>query len=168
MTVTEPNLSSNYGTSYRRRVESFIRENKHQLTISKLLTNEPITSKELTLLEEILFDGDERGTREDFVKEFGEEPLGVFIRGIIGLDVKAAQNAFSDFLQAGNLRADQMTFIQNIISYLTKNGTIQTDLLFKSPFNDMHQDGLIGVFDDGDAHKVINIIERINENAMIG
>lgn len=82
MTVTEPNLSSNYGTSYRRRVESFIRENKHQLTISKLLTNEPITSKELTLLEEILFDGDERGTREDFIKEFGEEPLGVFIRGI--------------------------------------------------------------------------------------
>ena len=56
MTVTEPNLSSNYGTSYRRRVESFIRENKHQLTISKLLTNVPITSKELTLLEEILFD----------------------------------------------------------------------------------------------------------------
>jgi type I restriction enzyme R subunit len=35
----------------------------------------PITSKELTLLEEILFDGDERGTREDFVKEFGEGPL---------------------------------------------------------------------------------------------
>ena len=168
MTVTEPNLSSNYGTSYRRRVESFIRENKHQLTISKLLTNEPITSKELTLLEEILFDGDERGTREDFIKEFGEEPLGVFIRGIIGLDVKAAQNAFSDFLQAGNLRADQMTFIQNIISYLTKNGTIEPSMLFEPPFTDMNDQGLMGVFEDSDAHKVINIIERINENAMIG
>jgi type I restriction enzyme R subunit len=168
MTVSEPNLSSNYGTSYRRRVESFIRENKHQLTISKLLTNEPITSKELTLLEEILFDGDERGTREDFVKEFGEEPLGVFIRGIIGLDVKAAQNAFSEFLQAGNLRADQMTFIQNIISYLTKNGTIEPSMLFEPPFTDMNDQGLMGVFDDSDAHKVINIIERINENAMIG
>ena len=168
MKVTEPNLSSNYGTSYRRRVESFIRENKHQLTISKLLSNEPITSKELTLLEQILFDGDERGTKEDFVKEFGEEPLGVFIRGIIGLDVKAAQNAFSEFLQAGNLRADQMTFIQNIISYLTKNGTIEPSMLFEPPFTDMNDQGLMGVFDDSDAHKVINIIERINENAMIG
>jgi type I restriction enzyme R subunit len=168
MKLTEPNLSSNYGTSYRRRVESFIRENKHQLTISKLLTNEPITSKELTLLEEILFDGDERGTREDFVKEFGEEPLGVFIRGIIGLDVKAAQNAFSEFLQAGNLRADQMTFIQNIISYLTKNGTIEPSMLFEPPFTDMNDQGLMGMFEDSDAHKVINIIERINENAMIG
>jgi len=128
----------------------------------------PITSKELTLLEEILFDGDERGTREDFVKEFGEEPLGVFIRGIIGLDVKAAQNAFSEFLQAGNLRADQMTFIQNIISYLTKNGTIEPSMLFEPPFTDMNDQGLMGIFEDSDAHKVINIIERINENAMIG
>lgn len=132
------------------------------------MTNEPITSKELTLLEEILFDGDERGTREDFVKEFGEEPLGVFIRGIIGLDVKAAQNAFSEFLQAGNLRADQMTFIQNIISYLTKNGTIEPSMLFEPPFTDINDQGLMGIFDDSDAHKVISIIESINENAMIG
>lgn len=164
----EPVLISNYGIPYRRRVESFIRENKNQLTISKLLTNEPITARELKLLEDILFDGEERGTREDFIKEFGEEPLGVFIRSIIGLDIKAAQNAFSDFLQAGNFRADQMTFIQNIITYLTKNGTIEPSMLFEPPFTDMNDQGLLGVFEDGDAHKVISIIERINENAMIG
>jgi type I restriction enzyme R subunit len=168
LSFNEPDLSSNYGTTYRRRVESFIRENKHQLTISKLQSNEPITAKELKLLEDILFDGDERGTRSDFIKEFGEEPLGVFIRGIIGLDVKAAQNAFAEFLQAGNLRADQMTFIQNIITYLTKNGTIEPSMLFESPFTDINDQGLLGLFDDGDAHKVISIIERINENAMIG
>lgn len=167
ISVNEPILSSNFGTSYRRRVESFIRENKHQLTISKLLTNEPITSKELTLLEEILFDGDERGTREDFIKEFGEEPLGVFIRSIIGLEVMAAQHAFAEFIRAGSLRADQMTFIQNIITYLTKNGTIEPSMLFESPFTDMNDQGLIGIFEDGDAHKVISIIEGINENAMI-
>ncbi|MCL6460564.1 MAG: DEAD/DEAH box helicase family protein [Flavobacterium micromati] len=165
VTFNEPDISSNYGNSYRRRVESFIRENKNQLTISKLLTNEPITAKELKLLEEILFNGEERGTRADFVKEFGEEPLGVFIRSIIGLDVKAAQDAFSDFLQAGSLRADQMTFIQNIISYLTKNGTIEPSMLFEPPFTDMNDQGLLGLFEDGDAHKVISIIERINGNA---
>jgi type I restriction enzyme R subunit len=168
LSFNEPDLSSNYGASYRRRVESFIRENKHQLTISKLQSNEPITAKELKVLEDILFDGDVRGTRSDFVKEFGEEPLGVFIRGIIGLDVKAAQNAFAEFLQAGSLRADQMTFIQNIITYLTKNGTIEPSMLFEPPFTDMNDQGLLGLFDDGDAHKVISIIERINENAMIG
>ncbi|MBP6754641.1 MAG: DEAD/DEAH box helicase family protein [Bacteroidia bacterium] len=167
LSFNEPDLSSNYGTTYRRRVESFIRENKHQLTISKLQSNEPITAKELKLLEDILFDGDERGTRSDFIKEFGEEPLGVFIRGIIGLDVKAAQHAFAEFLQAGSLRADQMTFIQNIITYLTKNGTIEPSMLFESPFTDINDQGLLGLFDDGDAHKVISIIEKINENAFI-
>lgn len=165
MTVNEPDISSNYGNSYRRRVESFIRENKNQLTISKLLTNEPITAKELQLLEAILFDGAERGTHHDFVKEFGAEPLGVFIRSILGLDVKVAQEAFSEFLQTGNLRADQMTFIQNIISYLTKNGTIEPSMLFEPPFTDMNDQGLLGLFEDGDAHKVISIIERINGNA---
>lgn len=167
MVLNEPMITSNYGTSYRRRVESFIRENKHQLTISKLATNNPITTKELKMLEDILFDGEERGTREDFEKEFGKEPLGVFIRHIIGLDIKAAQDAFSDFLQAGNLRADQMTFIQNIITYLTKNGTIEPSMLFESPFTDMNDQGLIGIFEDSEAHKVISIIEKINENACI-
>lgn len=167
MVVNEPNIASNYGTSYRRRVESFIRENKHQLTISKLATNIPITTKELKLLEDTLFDGEKRGTREDFEKEFGKEPLGVFIRSIIGLDIKAAQNAFTDFLQAGNLRADQMTFIQNIITYLTKNGTIEPSMLFEPPFTDMNDQGLMGIFEDYEAHKVISIIEKINENACI-
>lgn len=32
----------------------------------------------------------------------------------------------------------------------------------------MNDQGLMGVFEDSDANKVINIIERINENAMIG
>lgn len=167
LTLNDSDISSNYGISYKRRVESFIRENKHQLTISKLLTNEPITAKELQVLESILFDGDERGTKEDFINEFGEEPLGVFIRSIIGLDVKAAQEAFAEFLQAGNLRADQMTFIQNIISYLTKNGTIEPGMLFEPPFTDMNDQGLLGVFEDGEAHKLISIISKINENASI-
>ena len=119
------------------------------------------------MLEDLLFDGEERGTREDFIKEYGQEPLGIFIRSIIGLDIKAAQEAFADFINKGNLRADQMTFIQNIISYLTKNGVIEPGMLFESPFTDMNDQGLMGVFDDGDAHKVISIIKKIKENAMI-
>lgn len=168
MTVNEPALSSTIGTPYRRRVESYSRKHKYQLTIPKLATNLPITVEELKLLEDLLFDGVERGTREDFVKEYGQEPLDIFIRSIIGLDVKAAQDAFADFLSNGNLRADQITFIQNIISYLTKNGTIQPSMLFESPFTNANDNGLLGVFDDSDAHKVISIIEKISENAMIG
>lgn len=153
--------------SYKDRVESYIRKNKHHITISKLKNNVAITTAELSELEKMLFDGDERGTKQDYFNEFGEQPLGVFVRSIIGLDIKAANEAFVDFLTAGNLSADQMTFINNIIQYLTKNGTIDAAMLFEPPFTDLNDQGLLGVFDDAEAHKVISIIDRINHNAGV-
>jgi type I restriction enzyme R subunit len=165
-TVREPDLNMNYGTIYKKRVEKYIREHKNHLTISKLNTNQAITRDEVSALEEILFDGSERGTREDFHKEYGDEPLGVFIRSIVGLDTKAAQQAFSEFIDAGNLSSAQMVFIQNIIDHLTINGTIDPGMLFEPPFTDLSQDGVYGLFDDGQAQRIVTIIEGINDNAL--
>jgi type I restriction enzyme R subunit len=166
--LTEPTFEVNYGLPYRKRVESFLRENKHHITISKLVSNVPITAEELVALEQMLFDGDERGTKANYIKEYGNQPLGVFIRSILGLDIKAAQEAFSEFLNNGSLRADQMVFIQNIITYLTKNGTIEPSMLFEPPFTDINDNGLNGVFEDDSAYKIISIVEHVNENAMLG
>lgn len=166
--MSEPAFEVNYGLPYRKRVESFLRENKHHITISKLINNVPITQAELVALENILFDGQERGTKDTYTAEYGSQPLGVFIRSILGLDVKAAQEAFSEFLNNGSLRADQMVFIQNIITYLTKNGTIEPSMLFESPFTDINDRGLNGVFEDDSAYKIISIVEHVNENAMLG
>lgn len=154
----------NWGTSlhpYKERVESYIRNNKHHITIQKLRSNEPITKAELSELEKLLFDGEERGTKEEFSKEYGDQPLGVFIRSIVGLDIKAANEAFSLFLQQGNLKADQMTFIKNIISFLSKNGTIDKSMLFEAPFTNINDQGILGVFDDADTHKAVAITHCI-------
>jgi type I restriction enzyme, R subunit len=117
-------------------------------------------------LEKILFDEDERGTKDDFIQEYGDQPLGYFIRSILGLDIKAANAAFASFIQSGNLKADQMTFIKQIISHLTINGTVRMTILFEPPFTDIHDQGLMGVFDDAAVVKVKKIIERINQNAL--
>ena len=82
------------------------------------------------------------------------------------MDKAAANTAFSSFLQAGNLKADQMTFIKQIISHLTINGMIEIAMLFESPFTDIHDQGLMGVFDDAEVIQVKKIIERINQNAV--
>ncbi|MDI1309996.1 MAG: type I restriction-modification enzyme R subunit C-terminal domain-containing protein [Methylotenera sp.] len=71
------------------------------------------------------------------------------------------------FIQTGSLKADQMTFINNIISYLTQNDMIDNDMLFKPPFTHIHQDGLLGVFDDIGAKKVIQLVSAVNENALV-
>ncbi|MHC4455381.1 MAG: type I restriction endonuclease subunit R, partial [Planctomycetota bacterium] len=54
------------GEDYRQKVEKYIRDHKNDLVISKLIHNVPVTSEELIRLEEILFDGEERGTKEEF------------------------------------------------------------------------------------------------------
>ena len=160
-------LATYSNETYRKRVERFIEENKHQLTISKLSTNQPITYQELQLLEEILFDGEERGTKADF-DQYAQLSLSKFVREIVGLDVASAQQAFAEFLQKSNtLTANQMNFLNTIIKHLTQNGMIEPKMLFESPFTDTNDQGLLGVFEDNDATKIIHIIREINGNAEV-
>ena len=155
--------------SYKDRVEKYLRENKDHLVISKITHNQPITAAELNQLESILFDDEQLGTRAEYVETYGEQPLGVFIRSILGLDIEAANALFTDFLVAGNLKADQLTFINNVIKYLTVNGRIEKKLLFDNPpFNNEHQNGIIGLFDDAEATRILKLIDSVNGNAEVG
>lgn len=154
--------------SYKDRVESYIRRNKDHLTIQKLRNNIAITKDELNAVENMLFTESVAGTKEQFIQQYGEKPLGAFIRSITGVDQAVLNEAFANFLQTGELRADQMTFINTIISYLSKNGTIDKAMLFESPFTDLNDQGLSGVFDeDAILAKVVRIIDEINENAIV-
>jgi type I restriction enzyme, R subunit len=167
--VREP-VSKTYVSlkSYKDRVESYIRKNKNHLTIHKLSHNIPISKDELDVLEDMLFTESVAGTKEQFIEQFGEKPLGAFIRSITGLEKASLNEAFADFLQVGNLRADQMTFIKKIISYLSVNGTIDKTMLYESPFTDLNDQGISGVFgNDADLIKIVKIIDLINGNAVV-
>jgi type I restriction enzyme, R subunit len=154
--------------SYKDRVESYIIKNKNHLTIHKLSHNIPISKDELDVLEDMLFTESIAGTKDQFIEQFGKKPLGAFIRSITGLEKASLNEAFTDFLQVGNLRADQMTFIMKIISYLSKNGTIDKSMLYESPFTDLNDQGISGVFDnDADLIKIVKIIDLINGNAVV-
>jgi type I restriction enzyme, R subunit len=160
--------TSKLSEGYRVRVERYIRQHVDHLTIRKLHTNRPITERELVELERILFDGQERGTKEDFVRELGsEQPLGAFIRSLLGLDMKAAKGAFAEFLDKGQLNADQVAFINQIIEYFHHEGVLDRQLLFESPFTDQHDEGVFGLFDDQKADRIIEIIDQVNGNARV-
>jgi type I site-specific restriction endonuclease len=60
----------------------------------------------------------------------------------------------------------QMTFINTIISYLSKNGTIDKSMLYEPPFTDQNDQGIDGVFDIEKKEKVVKIIDQINCNAL--
>ena len=167
--VREP-ISTSYVSlqSYKDRVESYVRKNKNHLTIHKLCNNISITKLELDSLESIFFTESVAGTKQEFLHQYGDKPLGAFIRSITGLEQSSLNEAFSTFLQVGNLRADQMTFVKTIITYLTKNGTIDKTMLYEPPFTDLNDQGISGVFDDdADLIKIVKIIDLINENAVV-
>jgi type I restriction enzyme R subunit len=153
--------------SYRDRVESFIRKNKNHLVIDKLYKNIPITSSELIILEHFLMQ--EAESKDRLFSEYEEQPLSVFIRRILGLDIEVAQSHFATFIQNENLNSNQITFIQKIIDYLNKNGILEKTMLTQPPFNDLDDNGVIGIFPDEEKLvKVIKLIEEINQNAGLG
>jgi type I restriction enzyme R subunit len=158
--------SSTQMEGYKRRVEKFIRANASHIAIYRLKNNIPITENDILELEKIMFDGGSLGTKDDFEKEYGTQPLGVFIRSIIGLERKSVNEAFNNFIQSGNLNADQIRFIDSIIDYFTENGIIDPDKLFQPPFTDINDQGLLGVFDEVKADELINIIREINDRAV--
>ncbi|WP_338357502.1 DEAD/DEAH box helicase family protein [Yeosuana marina] len=149
--------------SYKDRVEAFIRKNKSHLVIDKLHKNIPITPKELQLLESFLFN-EELGTKEEYENEYGDQPLGKFIRSVVGLDIEVVNGLFANFIQDKNLKPVQITFIQTLINYLNNNGTLEKKLLTQPPFNEASDDGIIGLFEDNKVREIVSIIDRVNQN----
>lgn len=151
--------------AYRKRVTEYIQKNRHHITIHKLRTNQPISRQEFKELERMLFEQGELGTQEQFVKAYGEQPLGVFIRSIVGMDQSATNAAFSKFINEPSMNASQIRFVNMIIQYFTANGVIQADKLFEPPFTEIASNGLLGVFNQQQANEVVQLIEGVNKLA---
>lgn len=152
---------------YKKKVMSFLKEQDTNLSLQKLKRNIPITPTDVFELERILFDSDGLGTREDFERAYGkQEHLGLFIRGIVGLDREAAKQAFGDYLLRKTLSTNQIRFINQIIDYLTQNGVMDAALLYESPFTDYASAGLDGVFKDQDANGIVSVLDSIRRAAV--
>ena len=114
-------------------------------------------------LERILWS--EIGSKKDYEAEYGEKPLGEFVRELVGLDMNAAKEAFSEFLNETSMDSRQIYFVNQIVEYIVQNGML-TDMsvLQEAPFTD--RGSIVEVFDDLSVWIGIKkIIDRINDNA---
>lgn len=152
--------------SYKKRVEKFIRDNQHHITIHRIRNNKPITGQEIEELERLLSGLDQNSNKELLEKVTKGQSLAVFIRSILGLDINAAKEAFAGFLSKGNMSATQINFINAIIDYFSVNGTIDKKMLFDKPFTDIDYRGISGVFSNEETAKVISIIDKLNEVSL--
>lgn len=152
--------------AYKKRVEKYIRENQHHLTIQKIRTNKPISKSELAELEKILNSIEGVSENTPLSKVTNGMPMGVFIRSIVGLDINAAKEAFADFLSNKSLSANQIHFVNTIIDYLAESGTIENKILFEKPFTDINDQGIAGLFNQKESSDIIGVLTQINHNAF--
>ena len=159
----ESDLESDDLKNYKAKAEFYIRQHQDEAAIAKLKSNVPLSAEDIKSLERILWS--EVGSKKDYEAEYGEKPLGEFVREIVGLDMTAAKAAFAEYLNDVNLDADQIYFVNQIIEYIVRNGVMKDmSVLQEPPFTD--RGSIVEVFTDISIWLGIrNVIDKINANA---
>lgn len=159
----ESELENDELKNYKAKAEYYVRQHQDNIVISKLKTNQPLTTSDVSALEQILWN--EVGTKADYEAEYGEKPLGEFVREIVGLDMNAAKEAFSEYLNNTNMDSRQIYFVNQIVEYIVHNGLLKDfSVLLESPFTDRGR--VVEIFEDMNVWLGIRkVIEQINANA---
>lgn len=158
----ESNLESSGFENYKAKAEHYIREHEDNEVIVKLKSNVPLSADDVKELEKILWS--EVGSKQDYDTEVGV-PLGEFVRSIVGMDMNAAKEAFSEYLTNANLDSRQIYFVNQIVEYIVHNGMMKDmSVLQEAPFTD--KGSIVEIFSDMSVWMGIkSVIDRINANA---
>lgn len=159
----ESELESDDLKNYKAKAEYYVRQHQDNSVIAKLKSNVPLAKDDIAKLEKILWS--EVGTKDEYTAEYGEKPLGEFVREIVGLDMNAAKEAFSEFLDNANLDSKQIYFVNQIVEYIVHNGIMKDlSVLQDAPFTD--RGSVVEIFTDLSVWAEIRkVIETINMNA---
>lgn len=159
----ESELESDELKNYKAKAEFYIRQHQDNIVIAKLKGNKPLTSSDISVLEQILWN--EVGTKQDYEHEYGHKPLGELVREVVGLDMNAAKEAFSEYLTNTSLDSRQIYFVNQIVEYIVHNGVMKDfSVLQEPPFTD--KGSVVEIFTDLNVWMGIRkVIETINANA---
>ena len=160
----ESELKNDDLKNYKAKAEFYVRQHMDNAAIAKLKGNVPLTAEDVQALEKALWS--EVGTKQDYEAEYGQKPLGEFVREIVGLDMNAAKEAFAQYLNDASLDSRQIYFVNQIVEYIVHNGMMKDlSVLQEAPFTD--HGSIVEVFTDLTVWMGIrNAIEKINLNAV--
>lgn len=160
----ESDLENDDLKNYKAKAEFYVRQHTDNAVIAKLKGNIPLNNEDIKALEKILWT--EVGTKQDYEAEYGQKPLGEFVREIVGLDMNAAKEAFAQYLNDASLDSRQIYFVNQIVEYIVHNGMMKDlSVLQEAPFTD--RGSIVEVFTDLSVWAGIRkAIERVNANAI--
>ncbi len=146
------------------KVRKFLEEHSDHIALQKLKRAEQLTKQDLSELERMFLE--EGVTDQETLAELeAEQGLGVFLRSLTGMDRSAAKAAFSTFTTDHKLNGNQTEFLNMVIDYLSDSGIVEPKRFYESPFTDIDDLGIAGVFQKEQAALIIKIVNDLNEAA---
>ena len=132
----DSNLNADELQNYKEKVEYYIKQHENDNPVfAKIKENKQLNMEDIGLLEDVLWN--QLGSKEDYYSEVGKKPLGEFVREIVGLDMRAAKEAFSKYQDEREMNSSQIYFVNQIIEYIVMNGLMKDkSVLQGSPFTD--------------------------------
>lgn len=163
-TEGEPIYGGNDLKNYRKKVEFYLKEHRDRLSVHKLRNNKKLSEADLRELERILWT--ELGSKADYIKEYGDTPIGRLVRQIVGVDRAAVNEAFSEFLTEEQLNINQMRFVNLIVDYIVANGNIDDNkVLMGEPFKSVGSITSLFKDDMGTAKRIMEVVAQIKRNS---
>ncbi len=160
----DPLYTANDFKNYRKKVEFYLKEHEDNLSVYKLRNNKKLSAEDMKELERVLWS--ELGSRDDYIKEYGDTPIGILVRKIVGVERSVLNEAFSKFLSDEKLNINQIRFVNLIIDYIVENGNIEDNsVLMNEPFKSLGSITVLFKDDLGKAKELMNVVAEIKDNS---
>lgn len=169
--LTEATLSGMApGDDYSRfehKLRIYLNTHQDNMVVQKLRRNRQITTADLRELESVFIETG-LATSADLERVEERSGLGVFVRSLTGLEREAAVRAFDRFQQGKRFTANQLHFVQQIVDHVCRNGIVEVEALYESPFTSRAPSGPEDLFTDEEVDDIVAVIREIKATAVAG
>lgn len=152
---------------FEANARAYLRKNADQLAVQKLYRNRQITETDLSELERIFIEqgvGSEADIEQAKAQSDGE--LGLFLRGLRGLDRAAVVEALAEFQAGQALSGNQLHFVNHVSEYLARNGLIPVEALYEPPFSAIAPQGPEQLFAEAKVDVLVSALHGVRQRAI--
>lgn len=152
---------------FRLKARVILRAHENHLTLFKLRRNLPLTESDLAELGRMLIESGTGSVNDIHRASAQAHGLGLFVRSLVGLDREAATQALSGLVSAKNFSANQLEFLNLVVTHLTERGVMEPALLYEPPFTGFAPQGPDALFTSAQVEVLFGALAYVKACATV-